>query len=167
MINFPILSLAALVPLVVGFIWYHPAVFGNAWMQAAGVNPEQAKNTSMVKTMGLTFLMSFLLAMIIQFLVIHQYGLFGVVADTVPDPTGVSDHPDALWLKASMETYGTKFRTFKHGMFHGFLAGVFFVLPLITVNGLYEQKSSKYIFLNTGFWTLCIMLMGGIICQFA
>lgn len=167
MINFPVLLLAALVPLLIGFIWYHPAVFGRAWMKASGITEEQTKNTGMIKTVGLTFLMSCLLAMLLQFLVIHQFGLYALVADTVPDPSAPGTSPDALWLKAALETYGTKFRTFQHGALHGFFTGLFLAFPLLTVNSLYEQKSARYILIHGGYWTICTLLMGGIICQFA
>lgn len=166
MLNFPILALAALVPLLVGFIWYHPKVFGTAWMQAAGVTPEQGKDANMLKIFGLTFILSLMLAMLLQVMVIHQFSLYSVVADTVKQP-GDTSTPDGLWLKNAMDTYGGKFRTFKHGTFHGFISGLFLFLPIIGVNALFERKSAKYIFLNTGFWTVCAMIMGGIICQFA
>ena len=164
MLNFPILALAAIVPLLVGFIWYHPKLFGTAWMQAAGVTPEQGKDVNMLKVFGLTFILSLMLAMVLQVMVVHQFSLYSVVADTVKP--GDTTSPDAQWLKNAMDTYGTKFRTFKHGSFHGFLAGLFLFLPIVGVNALFERKSAKYIFINTGFWTVCAMIMGGIICQF-
>lgn len=165
MLNFPILLLAALAPLIVGSIWYHPSVFGNAWMQAAGMNQEQIKNSNMLKIFGLTFLLSLMFAMVLQMMVVHQFSLYSVVADTVNQP-GDTSTPDGLWLKQAMDAYGTKFRTFQHGMFHGVLSGIFFILPIVAVNALFERRSAKYIFINAGFWTVCAMLMGGIICQF-
>jgi hypothetical protein len=63
-----------------------------------------------------------------------------------------------------MAKYGNEFRTFKHGAFHGLMYGLFFVLPVIGTNGLFERKSWKYIFINVGYWTVSLMLMGGIIC---
>ncbi|MBL7753083.1 MAG: DUF1761 family protein, partial [Chitinophagaceae bacterium] len=33
----------AIIPLIVGFIWYNPKVMGTVWMKAAGVSPEDAK----------------------------------------------------------------------------------------------------------------------------
>jgi hypothetical protein len=41
--NWLSLFVTALVPLVIGFVWYSKGVFGNAWMQAAGVTEESAK----------------------------------------------------------------------------------------------------------------------------
>ena len=119
----------------------------------------------MLKVFGLTFILSLMLAMLLMVLVIHQFSLFSVVADIVREP-GDTSTPEGAWLKSAMDLYGTKFRTFKHGMFHGFIAGLFLFLPIVAVNGLFERKSAKYIFINTGFWTLCAMIMGGIICQF-
>jgi len=34
-INFLILLAATLAPMVIGFIWYHPKLFGTAWMSAS------------------------------------------------------------------------------------------------------------------------------------
>ena len=42
-INFPAVLLSALIPLLVGVIYYHPKVFGTLWMKAAGVSPEAQK----------------------------------------------------------------------------------------------------------------------------
>ncbi len=164
-INFLVLLLAALVPMLLGFIWYHPKVFGNAWMQAAGLTEEQLKNSNMAKIFLLSLVCSFLLAFSHQFMVIHQYHLFSLVADIVKP--GDTTSPDAQWLNSSLESYGKHFRTFKHGAFHGFLAGIFIVLPLFGTTALYEKKNAKWLLINTGFWTACLLFMGGIICQWA
>ena len=39
-----VLFIAALIPLFVGFIWYHPKAFGNAWMKSIGATPESMKS---------------------------------------------------------------------------------------------------------------------------
>ncbi len=164
-INFLILLLSALVPMVMGFIWYNPKVFGTIWMQEAGITEDKMKNSPMVKIFLLSFLFSVMLAFVLQFMVIHQYSLYSLVADTVKE--GDTTSADAQWLTTSLETYGHKFRSFKHGCLHGFLAGLFFILPIVGTNSLYERRSAKYIFINAGFWTVCATLMGGIICQFS
>ena len=48
-LNFPAILVAAVSALVVGFIWYNPKVFGNAWMEAAGLTEAQLKAGNMVK----------------------------------------------------------------------------------------------------------------------
>ena len=62
-----------------------------------------------------------------------------------------------------MAKYGNEFRTFKHGALHGLIGGIITALPVIAVNGLFEQKGFKYIMINAGFWICCMILMGGII----
>jgi hypothetical protein len=44
------------------------------------------------------------------------------------------------------------------------MTGIFFVFPLLAINAMFERRSWKYVFINTGFWTITITLMGGIIC---
>lgn len=46
------------------------------------------------------------------------------------------------------------------GAFYGFLAGFGWVFFALAVNGLYEQKSWKYIFINGGYWAVAFTIMG-------
>ncbi|MBL7927949.1 MAG: DUF1761 domain-containing protein [Bacteroidia bacterium] len=164
-IHFSILFMTALVPLIIGFIWYHPKVFGNSWMAASGVTPDSAKGAGKALVFGLTYLFGLFLSMAINFMVNHDMHLYSLVAD---DPAMNQEGSEThQWLTASLEKYGTHFRTFKHGMFHGALGGITIVLPVIAVNALFERKSGKYIFINAGFWIVCMMIMGGIICLWA
>lgn len=165
MINFHwyILFLAALVPMVVGFIWYNPKVFGNAWMKAAGVTPESAKGANMGLIFGLTYLFSLFIAFIMCAMVVHQFHVFSLFADdpTAQDPTSEI----GMMLKGFMDKFGSNFRTFKHGAFHGVIAGIFFALPVIAINALFERKGFKYIAINAGYFIVILALMGGVICQ--
>ena len=56
------------------------------------------------------------------------------------------------------------FRSFKHGALHGCMTGLFFVLPVTAINGLFEQKSWKYILVTSGYWIVSLTIMGAIIC---
>ncbi len=150
--------IAALVPMVVGFIWYNPKVFGTIWMNETGMTPEKGKSANMAKTFGLTFLLSLMMAFILQTIVIHQSALQSLVMNDTSEAT-------KKWLADAMSAYGNNFRTFKHGMLHGFIAGLFIVLPAIGVGSLFEQRSGKYIWIASGFWMVSMMIMGGIICQ--
>ncbi len=64
-----------------------------------------------------------------------------------------------------MTRYGDAQRGFKHGMVHGSIISFFFVLPLITINSLFERRGWKYIFIHFGYWLICLLLMGGLLCQ--
>lgn len=164
-INWPILLLASIIPLLIGAIWYNPKFLGTAWMKETGLTEEELKKANMAKIFGLTFLFSFLIAMTMQFVVIHQYHVYSIFANE----TGLNDSTSeiSVYYKDFMDKYGNNFRTFKHGLFHGVLFGIFFGLPLMGVNALFERKSFKYIFIHAGFWTVCFALMGGVICAFA
>ncbi len=159
-INFLAVLVAALVPMIMGFIWYNPKVLGNAWMKAAGVTEESMKGANMAVVFGVSFLMSFILAFFFQSMVIHQWHfgsmLFGT---TFQDP----DTEIGAMFKTIMDQYGTAYRTFKHGAFHGVLSGIFIVTPILTINSLFERKGFKYIAINCGYWIITLMIMGGIL----
>lgn len=163
--NWIVILLTALVPLVTGFIWYNPKVFGNAWMQAADMSPDKMKGANMAMIFGLTFILSFFLAMSMQFLTIHQLALNSIVQN---QPNFMDQTSEAgSMVKAFMDKYGTNFRTFKHGAFHGALSSIFIVLPVLAINAMFERKSGKYIMINFFYWMLNFIIMGGIICQYA
>lgn len=155
-INLLALLLAALSTLPVGFIWYNPKVFGTIWMKETGMTEEKAKGANMVKVFGLTIIFAFFMAFILQMLVIHQFGALGM---TGGDPTLAKPSYTAF-----MADYGDAFRTFKHGMLHGFMTGLLFALPMIGINSQFERKSWKYILITGGYWVVCCTIMGGIIC---
>lgn len=158
-INFLVLLLAAVSTLLVGFVWYHPKVFGTIWMKEADMTEEKMKGSNMAFIFGMAVFYAFLIAMVLQFLVIHQWGAVsmtgGEVANAKPS------------YAAFMADYGTVFRTFKHGMLHGFITGLFLALPIIGTNALFEKKSWKYTLISGGFWIVCFILMGGIICAWS
>lgn len=155
--NFYAILVAALSTLLVGFVWYGP-LFGKAWMTENGFSEEELKQGSMVKIFGLTFVFSIFLAMLMQILCIHQFGPLGMIGG--PDFIETAKPSYA----AFMADYGDSFRTFKHGALHGFMSGLFLALPLVGINGLFERKSWKYIFIHTGYWIVVMTIMGAIVC---
>lgn len=160
--NFLAIGAAALIPMVVGFIWYHPKVLGTAWMKACNLDEEKLKGANMAVVFSLSLVFAFMMAIILQVIVIHQTHL-GSILTTQPG-FKPGDEQMMEMYKTLMEKYGTTFRTFGHGVFHGVIFSVFFVLPLMATNAMFERKSWKYIWINWGYWTISIALMGGIIC---
>lgn len=155
-INFLALLLASLSSLVIGFIWYNPKVLGNIWMKEAGMTEEKMKGSNMIVIFAMSVFYAFLISFLLQVLVIHQYGAFGMIG---------GDETKALpSYNAFMADYETAFRTFKHGALHGFMTGLFFALPVIGTNSLYERRSWKYVLIAGGYWIVTCTIMGGIIC---
>lgn len=149
---------ASLVTLLVGFVWYNPKVFGSIWMKETGMTEEKAQKSNMLKVFGLTIFYSILLSSAVPSLVIHQMGALGMIG-------GPRLIDKALPSYSSFMTdYGDAFRTFRHGALHGFLSGLFIILPTTAINGLFEQKSWKYILITAGYWIVSLTIMGGIIC---
>ena len=153
-LNFIAVAVSALVPLVIGAIWYNPKVFGTAWMQTSGMTEEKMKNANMALIYGVSLVLSFLLAFSVNGMVIHQVGASQMAYPNI----------EAETYKAFIAEFGNAHRSFKHGALHGAIAGIFVVLPILGTNALFERKSWKYIFVNVGYWTLTLAIMGAILC---
>lgn len=160
--NFYVLFIAALVPMFIGFIWYGP-LFGNAWMKQMGFTKETLENTNMIKTLIVCYILSLLIASALMQMVIHQMGVYSTLAGE----TGFNEETGTAfaYFQDFLTNYGDRFRTFKHGAFHGVLYGLFLVMPVLAIQALFEKKSFKYIALNASYWIVTLAIMGGIICQ--
>lgn len=157
--NFFVNSLvAALVPLLVGFVWYNPKVFGNAWLKSIGKTAEEMRGANMALIFGLTYLFSYMICLALGGIVVHQMAIGSLIADGSPElqAQGLS----------FLEATGRRYNTFKHGAFHGVLAALFFALPVIGINALFERRGAKYIFIHLGYWVITLAGMGAIICHF-
>lgn len=154
-------AIAALIPLLMGFIWYNPKTFGNAWMNAIGLDEAKAKDGfNMPLVFGLSYLFAFLISFPLSGVVIHQMGFFSMLQNHFTEEATLKVFGDV------MNTYGNDFRTFKHGALHGAITGVFLALPIIATGSLFERRGFKYIAISAGYWILCLTLMGGFLCQF-
>ena len=54
--------LGGLVPMVLGFVWYHPKVLGTTWMKSLGFKEDTLKEGNMAVTMGIATLCSIVVA---------------------------------------------------------------------------------------------------------
>lgn len=156
--NFLAILIAALASFIVGFIWYHPKVFGTIWMKEAGLTQEQLQKGNMLKIFGLSMVYSLMLAVMMPTLVIHQMGALGMiggfefVANAKPS------------YSAFLQDYGNAFRTYQHGALHGFISGIFLVVPIIAMNSLFEHKTWRYAIIHAGYYIVLLTIMGAIIC---
>lgn len=152
--NIYAILVAAIVPIILGFIWYNPKVFGIAWMRASGMTEEKMKKGNMPVIFIVSLILSVLLAFSVNGMTIHQ------VSATQLAYT----NPDAESFLAFINEFKSAHRTFGHGALHGAFAGIFFVLPILGINGMFERQSWKHIFINVGYWTVCLAIMGAIVC---
>jgi hypothetical protein len=54
--------LAGLIPMVLGYVWYHPKVFGGAWMKSLGLTEETVRQGNMAVSMGVATIIAIFLA---------------------------------------------------------------------------------------------------------
>ena len=134
--NWLAILVSALIPLIIGSIWYHPKAFGTVWMNATGITEDKLKNMSPAK--------AYIVALI--FSVVLSFYLYINVLTGGPDD-----------MRHGQEIY----MTFKHGAAHGAFLGLFVVLPVLATNAIFEMKSAKYIFINVFYWIVSLALMGG------
>lgn len=163
--NFLIVGLAALIPLVTGAIWYSPATFAKTWMKVSGVPEEKLKSGNMILIFGLTLLLGFFIALLLSSMVIHQNHIFSILLD---EPGFGQEGSDVQnYFNDFMAKYGQHYRSFKHGALHGTITGLLFVTPIISIISLFERRGFKYIAIHSGYWILTLLLMGGVICAFS
>lgn len=162
--NYYIAFVAAIIPLIIGFVWYSKPVFGNVWMKSIGKSEEELAKGNLPLILGLTYILGIALALGLSGLTNHQSGvmqLFAMHPDFGQDGTEVQNLFDQV-----MATFGDSHRSFGHGALHGGIGAILFALPLIGINALFEQRGGKYIFIHFGYWLVTLIIMGGVICQF-
>jgi hypothetical protein len=161
-------AIAALVPTIMGFIWYNPKVFGKAWMESCGLTMETAqKGFNMPLVFGLSLILSFILAFSLQYVVLHPFGFFSMMMTREgTEALGNPSSPIYGHAKALFDEFGSEFHTFRHGAFHGAVLAIFTIFPIIATGAMFERKSWRYILINAGYWLVCLTIMGAIICHF-
>lgn len=164
-LNFLLVFATALIPLLIGFAWYHPALFGKTWMKVSGVTEEQIQGGNMLKIFGFTYILGIILSLSLYGFTIHQINLFSLLVDEPGFEVPGSDL--TAWLADFSSKYGDTHRTFTHGALHGGLAALMFGWPIFAINSLFEHRGWKYTAIHVGFWFVCVALMGGVICAYA
>lgn len=161
--NLLIVVLAALIPMVVGFLYYNPKLLGTAWMKESGMTEEKMQGGNMVKMLLISFICAFFFSAFLFSFVVHQsdvYSLYASEPGFGTEGSAVMNRLDTLMLE-----FGDRFRTFGHGSFHGVLIALLFVTPILGTIAVFERKSFKYVAINGGYWIVTLALMGGVLCQ--
>lgn len=110
--------------MILGAIWYSPALFYNAWKRENNLTDEQLKKANPAKMYVLGFLLAYLMS----------YNLAFFLSDAKTD-----------W---------------QWGATAGFLAGFGWAAAVFTIIALFEQKSWKYIFINSGYIIIYLTVIG-------
>lgn len=136
-LNWLAVVVAALMPMIVGFVYYHPKVMGNAWMNANGFTLESIGNGPKPILYGVALGLSVLLSMWVA------VNVTGPGQDVAPD--------------------GHSYATFGHGAVHAVVNSLFFLLPVLGTQSIFEKRGWNWVFVNLGYWVATLALMGGIL----
>jgi Protein of unknown function (DUF1761) len=156
---------AAIIPLLIGMIYYSNFAFGKMWRQTIGMTEAEDKSFNMAKVFGLTLFFGLFLSIFILPVVLHGMHVFSLIS---PAGGGAPD-PNSPEMKDALEyfgKYGGNFRTFRHGVLHGVIAALLGIWPVIAINALFERRGWKYVAIHVGYWVITFALMGGVICAF-
>ena len=165
-VNWLIHIVAALVPMVVGFIWYNPKVFGTAWMNAAGMTEERVKSGNMPLIFGLSLVMAFILSFTYKFLGDHHAAFQAFFRPIAEHGIGVDPTtPFGIELKGLIDDYGVRFHTWSHGLAHSVIISLFVLMPVMATGTLFERRSFKYFMVNWGYWVVTLACMFMVLAQ--
>lgn len=126
-INHFAVFVCAIANLLLGALWYSPALFYNAWKKENNLKDDDFENTKMAKL----YVLSFVLALIISYNMAFFLGDSGT---------------DWVW-----------------GISVGFFTGFGFCTMIFVVIALFEQKSWRYILINSGYITFYFTMIGFIL----
>ena len=161
--NFYMYFVAAIIPLLVGTVYYHPKVLGSAWMKSNDFTEESLEGGNMPAILGLAYFLGLLMCLPLTAFIIHQGGVvssaMSITEPGVWSPEAIAD------INVYMAKYGNSFRSFGHGALHGLILSIGIVLPVIGINALFERRGGKYVAIHWGYWAITLMLMGGLLCK--
>jgi hypothetical protein len=109
-VNWLAIIAAAISTMVVGFIWYHPAVFGKAWQKLTGMSDDKIKNGPGVGY-ALTFVASLFMGYVLSHFLVYAGAVewmdglvtgtwigLGFVATSFASEYIFNQKPRNLWL---------------------------------------------------------------------
>src|SRR5688572_20332924 len=126
-------AVAVVAQMIIGFLWFHPAVMGKMWAKANGVTIEEMKPRNPGLTYGLTILYT---------LIFTFWLAINVAGPGQGDP---------------------RYHTFQHGLAHASLLTIMVIIPVIGTPALYENKKFGWMVVQVGYWFVRLAVAQGIL----
>lgn len=76
-VNWLAILVAAVISMVIGFLWYSPSLFGNQWIKLSGFTKEKMKGSTMGKIYGISFVVSLVTAFILTHALVFAGSFLG------------------------------------------------------------------------------------------
>lgn len=132
-VNIWAVLVCAVATMVVGFLWYSPALFANPWMVLMGYDPnDKAKIAEMQKSAGPSYAMSMVASILSAF-----------VLGKLISVSGSASALDGLKI--------------------GLVVWLGFVTTVQFTNALFSRQRNKLYMINTGYQLVCYVAMGAIL----
>jgi hypothetical protein len=132
-VNLWAVLVSAVATMVLGFVWYSPALFANPWMRLMGYDPnDKAKVAEMQKTAGPSYALSLIASIVTAFALGKLIGV-----------TGAMTAIDGLKI--------------------GLVVWLGFVTTVQLTNALFSRQRNKLYLINTGYQLVCYLAMGAIL----
>ncbi len=138
--NWPAIIVAALIPMILGAIYYGP-LFGKTWRDSLGKTEDELKPNNAALAYGGALICAFLVSTSLNFIIQLV-------------------HKD---INSAGELFVNTNSTFGHGALHGAILGLTFVGPVIISLSIFHKMNWKTVVLNVAFWSACFAIMGGIL----
>jgi surface polysaccharide O-acyltransferase-like enzyme len=123
---------AAVATMVVGFLWYSPALFANSWMRLMGYDPnDKEKIAEMQKSAAPSYFMSLVASILAAF-----------VLGKLITVSGFSNARDGLKI--------------------GLVVWLGFVTTVQFTNALFSRQRNRLYMINTGYQLVSYVVMGAI-----
>lgn len=133
-INYFAVAVAAMVPMVIGFLWYGP-FFGKPWIHMTGFT-DASMDVAKSRPMWLVLLLQFIGALFISFVMAHSL----------------------IFASAYLQSSGLV-----AGLTNAFWNWIGFMVPATMGVYLWEGKSWKLWALNAGYYLVSMLIMGAIL----
>lgn len=152
-------ALIALVPLILGWIWYKPTM---PWVKWASSKVELKVKRPSVIGFLILYCLSGALVFVYMNLIIHQIGFYELFFTDIMRGSEESKQIAEEFLAV----YGQKHRHLGHGLFHGLIDAFALALPFLVFYNVVEKVDWKRTTVHFGFWVLCSTLIGGLVAEF-
>jgi len=157
-LNYLAFLLISVLPLIIGYRWFHPN---------RAINTELGKTSIILTQLSWQQVFAcFILSIILVYgyinLVIHQMGFYELFFTDIMK----GDQEAKNIVNQFLSKYGRKHRHFGHGVFHGAINAFVFALPFVGIQTILEDRGFKYFRHHFLFWLLTSIVIGGLISEF-